>query len=265
MEGGEWKKLCKWSEWDSTRNSSSQQSIILSPPSPALSSPTILVEYFKQCSTLDTIRAVWTSVHNCSSSQGRNNTQLWRKTHKTQSSVEVSTPPRWWRLMAGIGKQLVGTLAWSPHSRTPHQPRTDFKLVSHYPDLGLRIIVHISQKFQLLGARSAEPELLSYLRHSQHFASAADTCRHPRSCVFMNLWNLTPSSALGCCMGPHGTHFPRSVSRQAAGAGAWAENAGLRSVLVGSILKLSHRHNTFFLVARLFRLFTIVILKSWKA
>ena len=215
MEGGEWKKLCKWSEWDSTRNSSSQQSIILSPPSPALSSPTILVEYFKQCSTSDTIRAVWTSVHNYSSSQGRYNTQLWRKTHKTQSSVEVSTPPwrvrwwwwcldggqltSWWRLMAGIGKQLVGTLAWSPHSRTPHQPRTDFKLVSHYPDSGLRIIVHISQKFQLLGARSAEPELLSYLRHSQHFASAADTCRHPRSCVFMNLWNLTPSS------GPHGT------------------------------------------------------------
>ena len=77
--------------------------------------------------------------------------------------------------MAGIGKQLVGTLAWSPHSRTPHQARTDFKLVSHYPDSGLRIIVHISQKFQLLGARSAEPELLSYLRHSQHFASAADT------------------------------------------------------------------------------------------
>ena len=111
-------------------------------------------------------------------------TKQCRGVHATLAGEVVVVVSGWWTIdivMAADGRdrktiggnpRLVPAL---PHSRTPHQPRTDFKLVSHYPDLGLRIIVHISQKFQLLGARSAEPELLSYLRHSQHFASAADT------------------------------------------------------------------------------------------
>ena len=113
--------------------------------------------------------------------QDPQNTKQCRGVHATLAGEVVVVVSGWWTIdivMAADGrdrKTIGGNLAWSPHSRTPHQARTDFKLVSHYPDSGLRIIVHISQKFQLLGARSAEPELLSYLRHSQHFASAADT------------------------------------------------------------------------------------------
>ena len=251
MEGSEWKKLCKWSEWDSTRNSSSQQSIILSPPSPALSSPTILVEYFKQCSTL-----VWTSVTIAAHTE-----KLWRKTHKKQSCVEVSTPPwlvrwwwwcldggqltSWWRLMGRDRKTIDGNpslVPALPHS-TPGQNRfqTSFPL-SRLGTRGLLCTYRGNFSFSAHARRNPSCSLISDARNTspqpptlgRHLPTPEIVCIYEFVKFNPELWAAWDHTA---------------VLDNAAGAGVWAEDAGLRSVLVGSILKLSHRHNTFLLVA----------------
>ena len=154
---------------------------------------------FQTVCTLDTIRALWTSVHNYSSSQGKYNTQLWRKSHKTQSSVEVSTPPwrvrwwwwcldggqltSWWRLMAGIGKQLVGT---SPGPRTPALPhstpaqnrfQTSFPLSRLGTQDYCAHIAEISASRRTLGGTRAallSPTLTTLRLGSRHLADTRD-------------------------------------------------------------------------------------------